>query len=110
MKAVTIISAALLALAVATAPAAAQLPGGFPFPVEATPEATRRPIPWASLTVAPDGSVVANWAGIKSCTLIEAGGVPDGWTLPDVARVMVRDRADWAELDQVVLHWSCKLE
>lgn len=111
MKVVTVISASLLAVAAAAIPAAAQLPGGVPFPVEATPAATRRPIPWADAIVNPDGSVVANWAGIKSCTLVEAGGLPtDGWTPPRSTRVVVRDGTDWAEMDHVVLHWACQLE
>lgn len=108
MKAATIIAGALLSLACATAPAAAQLPGGFPFPVE-SPAATRRPVPIASVVVAEDGSVVADWAGIRSCTLIEPGGVPDGWTVPETAPVVVHDGQDWAELDHTILHWRCLL-
>ncbi|KAK1863419.1 hypothetical protein I4F81_005975 [Pyropia yezoensis] len=110
MKAVTVLSAALIAVAATIAPAVAQLPGGIPFPSEG-PSGTRRPLPWARLTVAPDGSVVANWQGVKSCTIIEAGGLPtDGWTLPRETQVVVRDGADWAELDHEVLHWACMLK
>lgn len=108
MKAATIIAGALLVLAFATDLAAAVLPGGLPIPVEG-PSETRRPYPLASVVVEDDGSVVADWAGIKSCTLIEPGGVPDGWTLPETAPVTVHDRQDWAELDHTVLHWRCQL-